>query len=408
CTGYFAPNSRLGSPHDLMFLIDRCHQLGIGVILDWVPGHFCRDPHGLAWYDGRPCYEYEAYRRSVKNDWGSNNFALGRKRVQTFLISSALFWLQYYHADGLRVDAVENMMRISGMRGNAGFRFLRKLNQVVAEKVPGAMMIAEDARPARQVTDGGTDGLGFTYRWNMGWCHDVLRFFRGSDSERHLGFEQFLFTLEYAHDENFVLSLSHDEAAYGRGSLLDKMPGDSGTRLKNLKLLLAWQICHPGKKLLFMGAELAQQDSWRFDRQLDWARMRYQKFRQFNEYVRQLNLIYRLEPGLWQLDRGRRGTSLEFVDRDNLVLLIGRHGWIDSDSVWGIFNFSGRSFPIYRVGWGRGRCRLLLCSEWRMFGGPVTDESRTVDCQPLPCHGQPYSLEFTLPAYSVCIFKPVG
>ncbi len=369
-TGYFAPNARFGHPIDFMYFVDYCHKAGIGVILDWVPGHFCRDRHGLAWYDGKPCYEYDAYRRSVKNNWGSNNFALGRLKVQSFLISSVLFWLDLYHIDGLRVDAVADMLNVSGKGHNAGAKFIRKLNDAINERFPGTLCIAEDSSGRRQVTDGGSHGLGFTFRWNMGWTHDVLNYMRHHPNDRKHHHKQLMFTLEYAHDENFVLSFSHDEMAHGRNSLVQKMPGNASERLINLKLLLAWQTAHPGKKLLFMGAEFAQEHGWRFDIQLEWDKLNIKQYQQVHLFVKHLNEFYRDNRALWQLDKGHQGTTIQASDPDNCTVVLRRQGWDQNDFVIVVANFSNWELKDYYLAAPQqGSYQVALSTDWEKYGG---------------------------------------
>ncbi len=363
CTGYFSPNSRFGTPEEFMCFVDCCHQAGIGVILDWVPSHFCKDMHGLAWFDGAPCYEYNAYNRSIRNRWGCNNFALGRSNVQNFLISSALFWLDKYHIDGFRVDSVADIL--NNIRGkNVGSRFLRKLNDTIDRNFPGTIMIAEDSSIREGITDGGINGIGFTYCWNMGWTNDILKYMKHKPEDRKNHHRQLTFTLEYAHRQNFVLAFSHDEMALGRGSLMEKMPGNVSEKLKNLKLMLAWQFVHPGKKLMFMGTEIAQKESWHFNKQLSWKRLKYKKYKEFHKFIRQLNKLYCNEPAMWQLDRGEKETVLQFSDSENSIVILRRYGWNSKNFVIIIANFSNKDFDNYWIGVPEfGKYQIIFSTE---------------------------------------------
>jgi len=405
CTGYFAPNSRFGSPSEFMCFIDCCHQAGIGVILDWVPSHFCRDEHGLAWYDGSPCYEYKTYKRSVKNRWGSNNFILEQPKIQSFLISSALFWLDKYHIDGIRVDSVADIFNDRNRGKDVGAKFLRKLNKVIDERFPGTLTIAEDSSVRHLITSDCNNGIGFTYCWNMGWTHDILKYMRHKPEERKNFHRELMFTLEYAHNENFVLSLSHDEMACGRGSLMEKMPGTAAERLANLKLLLAWQTVHPGKKLLFMGGELALEESWHCDRQLNWDRLRYKKIQNLHRLVQQLNKLYSTQPALWQIDKGQQGTVIQSSDHENSTVILRRQGWDTSDSIIIAANFSNRKLSNYWVGMpSLGSYQVIFSTKNEQL------DKKNAPCQEVQsesCHwqGQPYRVSLNLPALSLLMIK---
>lgn len=405
CTGYYAPNSRFGHPIDLMYFVDYCHKIGLGVILDFVPGHFCRDKHALAWYDGKACYEYNAHERSTNNNWGSNNFAIGRTKVQNFLISSALYWIEKYHIDGLRVDAVADTLHISSMSGNAGIRFMKKLNNAINENFPGTLTIAEDSSARGHLTDGGENGLGFSYRWNMGWSHDILSYMKHNPYDRKHHHRQLIFPLEYAGEENFILSLSHDEMAHGRGSLMSKMYGTDEEKLKNLKVLITWQFMHPGKKLLFMGTELAQADGWRFDSQLDWNQLKYKKFQQFHLLIKHLNEIYKAHKALWQLDRGNQGTIIQLSDFHNSIVVLRRQGWDNADFLIVVMNFSASEFSHYHIGVPmHGAYRILLSTDWRQYGG---NSESTIEIPSENFHWQElsYRIEISIPPLSAQIVK---
>ena len=401
CTGYFAPNSRFGSPEDFMYFIDCCHQAEIGVILDWVPSHFCRDEHGLAWYDGAPCYEKNTYNSSKKNKWGSSNFALEKPKVQSFLISSVLFWLEKYHIDGIRVDSVADMFNDSTRGEGVGVKFLKKFNDVINERFSGILTIAEDSSIRHLITDGGKGGIGFTYCWNMGWTHDILKYMQHKPEDRKNFHKQLMFTLKYTHDENFVLALSHDEMAHGRGSLMEKMPGTASQQLKNLKLLLAWQTVHPGKKLLFMGAEIGQHDSWRFDRQLDWNRLKYKRFKNLHRFVKQLNDLYKSQPALWQLDKGARGTVVQASDSENSTVILRRQGWNANDFIIVAANFSNRRLKKYWIGAPyHGNYRVIFSTNCEKFDNCNYSE---MEMQTENCTWQklPYRINPDLPSLSL-------
>ena len=405
CTGYFAPNSRFGKNDDFMYFIDCCHQAEIGVILDWVPSHFCRDQHGLAWYDGSPCYEYNSYKRSINNDWGSINFAIGKSKVRNFLISSALFWLDKYHIDGFRVDSVADILNARNRGKDVGKKFLSTLNSVINAQYPGTITIAEDSSINQHITEEGENGIGFTYCWNMGWTHDIITYMRHKPSDRKNYHEKLEFTLKYAHNQNFILPLSHDEMAYKRGSLIEKMPGNSNDKLKNLKLLLAWQVIHPGKQLMFMGTEIAQETSWRFDRQLDWKRLKYKKYKTLHKLIQQLNKIYNNHPALWQLDKGDQGTIIQSSDPSNSIIILRRQGWNTKDFLIIAANFSNKNQKNYFVGVPlSGIYDVILSTNWKDFEvGDLTQQNREVENY----HWQnlPYRINIEIPALSLLIIK---
>ncbi|HJO95021.1 MAG TPA: 1,4-alpha-glucan branching protein GlgB [Victivallales bacterium] len=399
CTGYFAANSRFGHPIDLMYFIDYCHQHNIGVILDWVPGHFSRDRHGIAWFDGEKCYELNSTKRGSANKWGANDFDLQKSEVQRFLISSALFWIDKFHADGLRVDAVSEMVH------NNGFHFLKKLNTVVNEKFPGTLMIAEDSSGRREVTENSEKGLGFTYRWNMWWAHDILNYMKHKPSERKHHHKRLMCTLEYAHIGNFILSLSHDETAFSRGSLLEKMPGNATDRLSNLKLLIAWQMVHPGKKLIFMGIESAQSKSWNQSMGIDWNRLKLKKIKYFQSMVKYLNDLYSAEPALNQLDRGGDGTVIQSTHAESATVVFRRIGRNSSKCILVAANFSDESIKDFFAGVSEpGNYKLIFSTDGKKFGG------NTLLYQTFPaeqCHWQeqPFRIKFDLPKLTLMMIQ---
>ncbi|MCP4181241.1 MAG: 1,4-alpha-glucan branching protein GlgB [bacterium] len=398
-TGYFAVNSRFGHPIDLMYFIDYCHQHNIGVILDWVPGHFSRDRHGIAWFDGEKCYEINSTKKGSANKWGANDFDLQKPEVQQFLISSAFYWLDKFHADGLRVDAVSEMV------DNNGFHFLKKLNSVVNEKFPGTLMIAEDSSGRREVTENRENGLGFTYRWNMWWSHDILNYMKHKPSDRKHHHKRLMCTLEYAHIENFILSLSHDDTACNRGALLGKMPGNASERLSNLKLLVAWQMAHPGKKLLFMGIESAQNKSWNQNIGIDWGRLKLKKIKCFQEMVKYLNNLYLTEPALNQLDRGVDGTVIQSTNAESSTVVFKRVGRNNSEYILIVSNFSDSDIKEFFIGVPEiGNYKLIFTTDCKKFGGS-SFLYQTFVAEQCQWQGQPFRIKFDLPGLCLMMIK---
>ncbi|HWI02458.1 MAG TPA: 1,4-alpha-glucan branching protein GlgB, partial [Acidimicrobiales bacterium] len=339
-TSYYAPTARFGTPDDFRFLVDALHQAGIGVIVDWVPAHFPKDAFALARFDGTALYEHEDPRQGEHPDWGTLVFNFGRHEVSNFLLANALYWIEELHVDGLRVDAVASMLyldysrkegewvpnKFGGRENLEAVEFLRQLNTVVHSEHPGVLTIAEESTSwpgvSRPVYVG---GLGFGFKWNMGWMHDTLTYFSKEPVHRRHHHSQLTFGLLYAFSENFVLPISHDEVVHGKGSLINKMPGDKGARVANLRALLAWMWAHPGKQLLFMGCEIGQEREWSHDRSLDWDLLGDTSHRGIQDLVRELNRIYRDEPALWELDFTPEGFRwLEPNDAANNVLAFAR------------------------------------------------------------------------------------
>ncbi|MDR7416663.1 MAG: 1,4-alpha-glucan branching protein GlgB [Armatimonadota bacterium] len=412
-TGYFAPTSRYGTPQDFMYLVDTLHRHGIGVILDWVPSHFATDPHGLAFFDGTHLYEHEDPRRGLHPDWGSAIFNYGRHEVQSFLLSSALFWLDRYHADGLRVDAVASMLYLDysrpegqwipneygGRENLEAIAFLRRLNEAVYQNHPDVQTIAEESTAWPLVSRPTfLGGLGFGFKWDMGWMHDTLRYMSRDPVYRKYHHEELTFRMLYAFTENFVLPLSHDEVVHGKRSLLEKMPGDDWQKFANLRLLLGYMYGQPGKKLLFMGAELAQRREWSHEMELDWHLLTDPRHRGVQRWVRDLNHAYRTEPALHQLDCEPEGFEwVEPHDRDASVLVFLRKGR-QGDLVLVACNFTPVPRPHYRVGVPRpGYWREILNSDAETYGGSGWGNLGGVWAEAIPAHGRPYSLDLTLP-----------
>ena len=424
-TGYFAATARFGSPDDFRAFVDRMHAAGIGVILDWVPAHFPKDDWALARFDGTALYEHEDPRRGEHPDWGTLVFNLGRNEVRNFLLASALYWLREYHADGLRVDAVASMLYLDYSRkegewvpnvhgGNEdldAIEFLKQLNTVAHAREPGVLMAAEESTAwpgvSRPVDQG---GLGFGLKWNMGWMHDTLAYLGRDPVHRRYHHDQLTFSLIYAFSENFVLPLSHDEVVHGKGSLLGRMPGDPWQRRANLRALYGYMWAHPGKKLLFMGGELGQEHEWSSDGSLDWHLLERAEHAGIQELVRDLNLRYRDEPALWEVDFEPSGFRwLEANDADANVIAFARFAAESTRTLVCICNFSPVSRPRYRVGLPRGgRWRELLNTDDERYGGGGVSNPGELAAEQKPWHEQPFSAELTLPALGVLWLVPIA
>lgn len=425
-TGYFAPTSRYGSPKSLMKFIDRCHRKGIGVILDWVPAHFCKDEQGLRQFDGTPIYEGADPKLAEKPLWGTNAFDYGRTEVQSFLISNAIYWMDIFHVDGLRVDAVASMTdltmdkppemhslnRYGGTRNLEAVEFLRNLNKTVFRYFPNALMIAEDSSSEPGVTAPVHEGgLGFNFKWNMGWMNDMLRYMQLDPSERPKRHNLLTFAIMYAYTENFVLPLSHDEVVHGKRSLLNKMPGSYGEKFDGLRLFYGFWMTHPGKKLLFMGGEFGQFDEWKDSESLDWMVLEYDSHRQMQHYSRKLNHLYRKLSSLWQKDYDPEG--FEWIDANNAsqsVVSFIRRGE-GGRFVVAVANFSRSNYGEFLVGVPeKGRYSLLLHSGDSIYGGSLDGLPTHYLSKPEPMHGRDYSLTVELPplSFQLLEFRPRG
>jgi 1,4-alpha-glucan branching enzyme len=422
-TGYFAPTARFGPPDNYRAFVDRLHAAGIGVILDWVPAHFPRDDWALARFDGTALYEHEDPRRGAHPDWGTLVFNFGRNEVRNFLLASALHWLREYHADGLRVDAVASMLYLDYSRkagewipnmygGNEdldAISFLKELNEVAHEREPGAVMSAEESTAWPGVSKPTyAGGLGFGFKWNMGWMHDTLDYFSREPVYRRFHHHQLTFSLMYAFSENFVLPLSHDEVVHGKGSLLRKMPGDRWQAFANLRALYAYMWAHPGKKLLFMGGELAQEQEWSHDRSLDWHLLESREHSGVQQLVRDLNKAYRAEPALWEVDFEPAGFRwLEPNDAAANTLAFQRCSADGRRVLVCACNLSPVPRPNYRLGLPHaGEWRELLNTDSQFYGGSGVGNMGTVTAEPRPWHEQPYSAEVTLPPLGVVWLVP--
>ena len=413
--GYYAPTRRFGGPHDFMAFVDRLHGRGIGVLLDWVPAHFPRDPHGLAYFDGTHLYEHADPREREHPDWGTRVFNYGRREVANFLIGSALFWIERYHVDGLRVDAVASMIyrdysrkagewvpnAYGGRENLEAIAFLRRLNEVVYGMHPGVAMIAEESTSwpmvSRPVHLG---GLGFGYKWNMGWMHDSLDYLRHDPVHRKYHHDRLTFGMLYAWSENFVLPLSHDEVVHGKGSLIGRMPGDEWRRFANLRLLYAFMWAYPGKKLLFMGGELGQVREWSHDRSLDWHLLDMGPYhRGVRRLVADLNRLYRAEPSLHQQDCEPEGFAwMDCGDAEQSVVAFARFARDRARPTLCVCNFTPVPRRGYRVGVpAAGFYREALNSDSRHYGGSDIGNDGGVASEPVAWHGQPHSVVLTLP-----------
>jgi 1,4-alpha-glucan branching enzyme len=423
-TGYFAPTSRYGTPQDLMFLIDYLHQQGIGVILDWVPSHFPNDEHGLGFFDGTHLYEHADPQQGYHPDWNSYIFNYGRHEVRSFLLSSALFWLDHYHVDGLRVDAVASMLYLDYSRksgewvpnqygGNenlAAIGFLRRFNQEVYKNYPDVQTIAEEStswpRVSRPTYLG---GLGFGLKWDMGWMHDTLHYLSREPIHRRFHHGEATFRMIYAFSENYVLPLSHDEVVHGKGSLLSKMPGDDWQQFANLRLLYGYMLGMPGKKLLFMGGEFGQRDEWRHDGSLDWDLLQFAPHAGIQQWVKDLNRIYRDEPALHEQDCRPEGFEwIDCNDAESSTLSFLRKAQSADDVILVVCNFTPVPRLRYQVGVPRGGYwRELLNSDAPIYGGSGLGNLGGVEAEPTSTHGRPFSLTVTLPPLAVLVFKSV-
>jgi 1,4-alpha-glucan branching enzyme len=420
--GYFAPTSRYGTPQDFMFLVDTLHQHGIGVILDWVPSHFATDGHGLGRFDGSHLYEHRDPRKGFHPDWKSAIFNYGRNEVREFLISSALFWLERYHADGLRIDAVASMLyldysrkegewipnRYGGRENLEALSFIKRLNEVAYGAFPDIQTTAEESTAWPMVTRPVyLGGLGFGLKWKMGWMHDMLAYFSKDPLFRKFSHTDLTFSMWYAYTENFVLPLSHDEVVHGKGSLVGKMPGLELEKYANLKALYGYMYTHPGKKLLFMGGEFAQWKEWTHEESLEWHALDYQTHRDVQRWVKDLNALYRREPALHELEFEPAGFEwVDFNDVDHSIVSYLRKGSSTPDMILVVCNFTPIAHRDYRVGVpAGGPWQELLNSDAKDYGGQGLGNLGSVEAIPQPLHGRSHSLRLTLPPLGVLVFK---
>ncbi|RLA90015.1 MAG: 1,4-alpha-glucan branching enzyme [Deltaproteobacteria bacterium] len=423
--GYFAPTSRYGTPQDFMYLIDYLHQSGIGVILDWVPSHFPADEHGPGFFDGTHLYEHADPRKGFHPDWTSFIFNYGRNEVKSFLLSSAMFWLDKYHVDGLRVDAVASMLYLDysrqegewipnpygGRENLEAINFIRYFNQEVYKNYPGVQTIAEESTAWPMVSRPNyVGGLGFGLKWDMGWMHDTLQYMSTDPIYRKYHHNTLTFRMLYAFHENFILPLSHDEVVHGKGSLLGKMPGDNWQKFANLRLLFGYMYSQTGKKLLFMGGEFGQWNEWYHETSLDWHLMAYAPHASLKKWVQDLNQCYRREPALYELDFDPAG--FEWIDCNdvlNSAISFIRKARTTNDVILVVCNFTPVPRLDYRVGVPRGGFwNEILNSDAEFYGGSGHGNLGGQEAAPLPCHGRPYSLNLTLPPLAAVFFKSQG
>jgi 1,4-alpha-glucan branching enzyme len=421
-TGYFAPTSRYGTPDDFRYFVDHMHRRGIGVILDWVPAHFPRDAHALRRFDGTPLYEHADPRQGEHPDWGTMVFNFGRNEVRNFLVANALYWLEEFHVDGLRVDAVASMLyldysrkhgewvpnRYGGRENMDAIAFIQQLNTVVRERVPGTLMIAEESTAWPGVTQPAhLGGLGFHLKWNMGWMNDFLRFVHEDPVYRQFHFSLVTFSLMYAFSERFVLPLSHDEVVHGKGSLANKMPGDTWQKLANLRLALGYMWAHPGKKLLFMGGELGQWREWSEGRALDWDLLGDRLHAGVQRFVRDLNALYASEKAFWEMDFSHEGFEwIDFHDVLNSVVSFVRRGREPGEELVFVCNFTPVPRMGYRVGLPRaGRYAEVLNSDAEAYGGSNLGNAGAVETEPVPEHGRAQSAPLVLPPLGLLVLK---
>jgi 1,4-alpha-glucan branching enzyme len=420
--GFFAPTSRFGRPDDFKYFVDACHRQGIGVILDWVPGHFPKDVHGLARFDGTALYEHADPRQGEHQDWGTLIFNYGRREVRSFLLSNALYWIEEFHIDGLRVDAVASMLYLDYSRSAGGWvpneyggrenldaiSFLQELNRRLGSEHPDVPLIAEESTAwpgvSRPVHLG---GLGFTYKWNMGWMHDMLDFCLQDPVYRKYHHNRITFSMLYAFSENFILPFSHDEVVHGKGSMIAKMPGDEWQKHAGLRALYGYMFTHPGKKLMFMGGELAQWREWNHDAQLDWETLGDTRHAGMQRWVRDLNHTYAAEPSLWEVDFEPEGFRwIDANDNENSVISFIRAGRNPRDHVIGVVNFTPVPRQGYRIGVPQGNgYREVLNSDAEIYGGSNVGNGGQVLCTNQPSHGFDHSLLLTLPPLAFLLLK---
>ncbi|MGE3277053.1 MAG: 1,4-alpha-glucan branching protein GlgB [Vicinamibacterales bacterium] len=421
--GFYAPTSRFGAPEDFKYFVDRCHQAGIGVLLDWVPGHFPKDLHGLGRFDGTALYEHEDPRQGEQQDWGTFVFNYGRNEVRGFLLSNALFWLEEFHLDGLRVDAVASMLYLDysrkdgewvpnaygGRENLEAIAFMQQLNTMVGARCPGAIVVAEESTAwpgvSRPVHLG---GLGFTYKWNMGWMHDMLDYCGQDPVYRKYHHNRITFSMLYAFSENFVLPFSHDEVVHGKRSLIDKMPGDAWQKHAGFRALLGYMFTHPGKKLLFMGGEIGQWREWNHDWQLDWEALGDARHAGLQRWVRDLNRCYAAERSLYEVDADPAGFQwIDPNDHDNSVISFVRRAADGEDATVVVVNFTPVPRYDYRIGVpAPGRWREALNSDAELYGGSNMGNGGGLDAAGPPSHGHAQSLALTVPPFGCLVLRP--
>lgn len=421
-TGYYSVTSRYGDPREFMGFVDKCHSLGIGVIIDWVPGHFCKDDHGLRLFDGTPLFEYMDSRRSENYGWGTLNFDHGRPEVLSFLISNAFFYFDVFHVDGIRVDAVASMLyldygrgigewspNIYGGRENLeAINFMKMLNEVIFEHFPNALMIAEESTAWPMVTKPAySGGLGYNYKWNMGWMNDILRYMEMESLQRKWNPKLISFSFMYALSENYILPLSHDEVVHCKKSLFNKMSGDYFQKFSGLRALYAFMFIHPGKKLLFMGGEFGQSKEWDYDGELDWRLLEMDMHKKLQGYVKILNALYKADRALYEMDHGISGFEvIDANDASRSIIVIGRYARNKEDSTIAVCNFASEVHYNYRIGVPfKDSYFEVLNSDALEFGGSGEINNEELLAKEISWHNKPYSIEITIPPLGVVYFK---
>ncbi|MBF0385153.1 MAG: 1,4-alpha-glucan branching protein GlgB [Candidatus Omnitrophica bacterium] len=422
CDCYFSPSSFYGSPQEMMYMVDSLHQNNIGVIMDWVPSHFPEDGHSLGYFDGTCLFEHMDRRKGYHPDWKSNIFNYGRGEVCSYLISSAIFWLEKYHMDGLRVDGVASMLYLDysrrdgewipnqygGKENIEAIDFLRRLNVATYKEFPNTQMIAEESTAWSMVSKPPeVGGLGFGMKWNMGWMHDTLEYFKNPPIYRTFHQDELTFSALYMFSENFMLSLSHDEVVHGKGSLLGRMPGDEWQRFANLRLLFGYMYGHPGKKLLFMGGEFGQVCEWQHDHSLEWHVLQYPCHAGLQRWVKELNHVYKKEPALYEQDFALDGFEwIDCSDRQNSILSLIRKGKDPKDDIIVICNFTPQTHNVYKIGvHQKGFWTEILNSDDARFWGSGKKNAPEIEALEEACHGRKYCLSLTLPPLSAIFLK---
>lgn len=420
-TGFYSLTSRHGSTVDFMYFVDQCHQKGIGVILDWVPAHFCRDAHGLGRFDGTPLYEPHESSRADRPLWGTYSFDFTKPEIHSFLISNCMFWMDLYHVDGFRIDAVSSLIYLNhdnpqekplknqfgGEENLEAIEFIKKLNIAIFNKYPGVLMIAEEATDHPLVSAPTlVGGLGFNYKWNMGWVNDLLKYMKLPPTERHHYHNLLTFSFFYAFSENFVLSFSHDDVVHGKKSMLNKMPGDYWQKFANYRLLYGYFLTHPGKKLMFMGGEFGQFDEWKELKELDWLLLEFESHAILHKYIKTIQHFYRHTSSLWRLDHDQAG--FEWIDADNheqSVITFMRHGKRKGDYCIVVCNFSTNVYNNYRIGVpSLGHYIEIINSDEEDFGGSGQINEQPIEVEKKPWHNQPYSMNITVPPLGMTLF----
>ncbi|MDG5787877.1 1,4-alpha-glucan branching protein GlgB [Evansella sp. AB-P1] len=422
-TGYYSVTSRFGTPDDFKYFVDQCHQNNLGIIMDWVPGHFCKDEHGLRQFDGSPLYEYSDPKKAEKTSWGTLTFDFGRPEVQSFLISNALFWIHEYHIDGFRVDAVASMLYLNFDRNDGeekilnsyngeenleAYAFIRKLNEIIFHYEPNVLMMAEDSSDLPLVTAPTySGGLGFNFKWNMGWMNDMLNYMEYDPVYRKWHHNLLTFSFMYTYSENFLLPLSHDEVVHGKKSLLDKMPGDQWQKFANLRLLYAYKMTHPGKKLLFMGGEFGQYAEWKDKEQLDWHLFNYPLHSSMFQYVKELNHFYLENKALYEYDH--RPEGFEWIDPHNIdqsIIAFRRKGKSPLDDLIIICNFTPNVYYDYKVGVPiPGKFKEVFNSDAAQYGGSNQINEGDYFSFPKKWHGLPQHIKVKVPPLAITIYK---